>query len=443
MARFYSATFLITILVIFLVYLGNISTSSKNLPDFPPKLILSGDQEFPTGHLQPLGYQCAPDGPVEEYYVSLRPEVFWQEHVKSSVPMVLRQGIGKSPALSTWTDDYLRETYGDLDLLIELKEEDRSHSTRRMNIADFLARYKDDDIYAVTVLPDPMRKEVQVPSCLLCGSFLDYVHETNFWMSSGGTRSVVHFDADHNLHCMVAGRKDFIMIEKKYYTDLYFIEQKQYSGSAFSEIDPNKIDLMKFPNVSRVPWTYATLRPGDCIYIPAEYIHQVRSYHRSISATILFTCGPSLKAPFEPKGCDKDIFKYKALSDVNVHWTYNKGDALIEMGFMNIEVLRHSIINTFNQRNGENFTKEIFIEFWNQHREEAIENEEDPRNKKPGEIFDWLDSKGKGVITKAEVLNFSKETLKKLAKLIDPPHGPLAEKQNSVSEKEQTLHNEL
>ena len=177
--------------------------------------------------------------------------------------------------------------------------------------------------------------------------------------------------------------------------------------------------------------------------VSIEYIHQVRSYHRSISATILFTCGPSLKAPFEPKGCDEDIFNYKALSDVNVHWTYNKGDALIEMGFMNIEVLRHSIIDTFNQRNGENFTKEIFIEFWNQHREEAIENEEDPRNKKPGEIFDWLDSKGKGVITKAEVLNFSKETLKKLAKLIDPPHGPLAEKQNSVSEKEQTLHSEL
>lgn len=113
------------------------------------------------------------------------------------------------------------------------------------------------------------------------------------------------------------------------------------------------------------------------------------------------------------------------------------------MGFMNIEILRHSIIDTVNQRNGENFTKEIFIEFWNQHREEAIEDEEDPRNKKPGEIFDWLDSKGKGVITKAEVLNFSKETLKRLAKLIDPPHGPLAKEQNSVTEKEQTVHSEL
>lgn len=45
--------------------------------------------------------------------------------------------------------------------------------------------------------------------------------------------------------------------------------QEQYSGSAFSGIDPNKIDLMEFPKVSRVPWTYTTLRPGDCIYIPA------------------------------------------------------------------------------------------------------------------------------------------------------------------------------
>ena len=64
----------------------------------------------------------------------------------------------------------------------------------------------------------------QVPHCLLCGSFLDYIHETNFWMSSGGTCSVIHYDADHNLHCLVSGRKDFIMIERKHAEDLYFFE---------------------------------------------------------------------------------------------------------------------------------------------------------------------------------------------------------------------------
>lgn len=80
------------------------------------------------------------------------------------------------------------------------------------------------DVHVTCLLSD-----TQVPPCLLCGTFLDYVHETNFWMSSGGTRSVIHYDADHNLHCLVAGHKDFIMIEKKYYNDLYFLEKVGWS----------------------------------------------------------------------------------------------------------------------------------------------------------------------------------------------------------------------
>ena len=49
----------------------------------------------------------------------------------------------------------------------------------------------------------------------------------------------------------------------------FFLMQNEYSGSGFSEIDPNKINLQEYPNVAKVPWTYATLTPGDCIYIPA------------------------------------------------------------------------------------------------------------------------------------------------------------------------------
>ena len=42
------------------------------------------------------------------------------------------------------------------------------------------------------------------------------MHETNFWMSSGGTRSVIHYDADENIHCIVNGSKDFMMMENKF-----------------------------------------------------------------------------------------------------------------------------------------------------------------------------------------------------------------------------------
>ena len=48
---------------------------------------------------------------------------------------------------------------------------------------------------------------------VLCGTFKNFTHESNFWMSNGGTRSVIHYDADHNLHCMITGRKDLIMVK--------------------------------------------------------------------------------------------------------------------------------------------------------------------------------------------------------------------------------------
>lgn len=44
-------------------------------------------------------------------------------------------------------------------------------------------------------------------------------------MSSGETASVIHYDADHNLHCLLAGRKDFVMIDPIYYEELYMVEK--------------------------------------------------------------------------------------------------------------------------------------------------------------------------------------------------------------------------
>ena len=35
-------------------------------------------------------------------------------------------------------------------------------------------------------------------------------------MSSGGTSSSLHSHGDHNIHCVIDGRKDFILIEGKH-----------------------------------------------------------------------------------------------------------------------------------------------------------------------------------------------------------------------------------
>ena len=61
-----------------------------------------------------------------------------------------------------------------------------------------------------------MYREWEVPRPLSCGGFADHFAYTYMWFSSGGTRSVLHTDSVENFHCLVSGRKEFVLIEPHY-----------------------------------------------------------------------------------------------------------------------------------------------------------------------------------------------------------------------------------
>jgi len=65
---------------------------------------------------------------------------------------------------------------------------------------------------------------VQLPQCLSCG-FSAWLTESELWMSSGGTSSLLHSHADHDLHCVIAGRKDFILIERQFKHVFHFVDR--------------------------------------------------------------------------------------------------------------------------------------------------------------------------------------------------------------------------
>ena len=77
---------------------------------------------IPKGHLEPLGSHRAPDA-IEERYDIPTPLEFWSKYVKVSKPVVLRGAAKQSKGYKLWTDDYLRENYGDLEVRIERKGE--------------------------------------------------------------------------------------------------------------------------------------------------------------------------------------------------------------------------------------------------------------------------------------------------------------------------------
>ncbi|XP_019622008.1 PREDICTED: lysine-specific demethylase 8-like [Branchiostoma belcheri] len=390
---------------------------------FPP-IVKRSDSGLPDGHLRPLGYQKKPEARVKEYQELLAPREFWEQHVQHRVPLIYRQAVVKAPAFLKWqTDEHIRENYGALDVLIEKKVASGVAPLERMSLKDFLDSYEYEDWYVVSLLPDPMREEMMVPRSLLCGTFRRHVLETNLWMSAGGTSSMLQYDADHNLQCLLSGRKDFIMIHPKYADQLDLEEKKKFSGSGYSTMNMDMINVFTNPHISKIPWTWATLRPGDCIFIPSGYFYQVRSYGRSIAGSILWSPLPE----FDDSDCaSADIDQFTPLSQVNMMWTYKKGDRVLEMRHTDPEIFRAGLLTLLKDR--DRLRPEHFEYFY----ADLMGDKADPPRAR--EIFGLLDQTKKGSVSLQEIRDMDAAVLKTVARYLDSPHGAVKDHDHTHDE---------
>ncbi len=85
----------------------------------------------------------------------------------------------------------------------------------RDTIKSYLKTYKTKPSYIVSQLPDPMADDVLVPPFMMCGTIYERILESNIWLSAGGTKSMLHRDADHAINCLLNGTKDWILIDPK------------------------------------------------------------------------------------------------------------------------------------------------------------------------------------------------------------------------------------
>lgn len=105
-----------------------------------------------------------------------------------------------------------------------------------------------------------------------------------------------------------------------------------------------------------------------------DYLHQVRAHNRTISATLLFTADIDHK--FKDTNCKDTTFIYTPLSAIDVHWTYNKGDRTVDMGYMNVEVLRTSVLEGIDDMKKDMVSFEDFTDGYSMLDSEREETEE-------------------------------------------------------------------
>jgi hypothetical protein len=103
-----------------------------------------------------------------------------------------------------------------------------------------------------------------------------------FWLGPAGTVTPLHADYDDNLFVQIWGSKRIFLAPPHHDEFLYPREANALLfGSPF---DPEAPDFEKFPLARRASMTECIVHPGDMLYVPAGWFHQVRSLTFSLSA---------------------------------------------------------------------------------------------------------------------------------------------------------------
>ncbi|MDT8408868.1 MAG: cupin-like domain-containing protein [Wenzhouxiangellaceae bacterium] len=107
----------------------------------------------------------------------------------------------------------------------------------------------------------------------------DLAASVRIWIGNQ-SRVAAHYDVMDNIACVCAGKRQFMLFPPQQLTNLYLgpIDLTP-AGQQVSLVDPENPDFDRFPRYADAleHAQFAELQPGDAIYIPSMWWHQVNA----------------------------------------------------------------------------------------------------------------------------------------------------------------------
>ena len=242
----------------------------------------------------------------------------FQRLKSQDVPLILTGALKDWQAISRWNLDYLTSVLGTTKVNVEvsatnyfptLPSPSTKRRSRQVTFSEFAETVRREDerqeklylkekafiekfpsLAADIPLQPALSTRAKFPSIL--------------WISSTGTATPLHYDVVHSLFAQVSGRKRFTLFAPEDRAALY--PYPVFSrNSYFSRVDIVQPDREGFPRFAQAKPFEFVLEPGEVLYLPAFWWHQVRSletaisvsYYRHLSATQILEW-PSLRGRF-------------------------------------------------------------------------------------------------------------------------------------------------
>jgi Family of unknown function (DUF6065)/Cupin-like domain len=227
----------------------------------------------------------------------LSAEAFRDDHYAANWPVVMAGEIAHWPAVRQWTPDYLRRKVGALPVEVQTGRNADADYERRMAehrtvtpfdafIEQVTAPGAANDTY-LTAYNSASNQEAfaqLAPDLGFLDRFLSRQDATPHgmpWIGAAGSFTPLHHDLTNNLLLQVVGRKIVLMAAPGETPRLY---NDHHVYSRVRDLtEPGIVD--RFPKLDGVRVHRVVLEPGDALFIPLGWWHQVTALDFSVSIT--------------------------------------------------------------------------------------------------------------------------------------------------------------
>ena len=112
------------------------------------------------------------------------------------------------------------------------------------------------------------------------------------WMGATNTIAPPHYDPGNTLHAVIRGRKRFLLFDRRelWHMHPYGVFSGYYPHTS-KVLDADHADLTKYPRFQSVTAHECVLQPGDFLYIPVGWWHQVNTLEPSIAVSFWWRGG--------------------------------------------------------------------------------------------------------------------------------------------------------
>jgi hypothetical protein len=249
-----------------------------------------------------------------ERRVDLSGEEFLERYYAPGRPVILVGEMAEWPALSRWTPSYLRTAIGSK--IIEYQG-DRSMNdrfemykdTHRREMPfdqfiDLIANASGNDSYLTAY--NSARNAEALSALRADLGFLDKFLSRDaggahgmMWIGPAGTVTSLHHDLTDNFIAQIVGRKRLKLVPA---ADVGKIYNHQHVFSEIADLEDPLLDQSRFPLLADARMYDVTLSPGEVIFIPLAWWHQVKSLDFSVTITYTNFAWPNESFRRYPQG---------------------------------------------------------------------------------------------------------------------------------------------